>query len=411
MTKMNTTQLCSRSMVMRTLSLLALASLLGAPATADGIRLMGVQDGPPIGVRSSSSIMTRGADGTTFELRLENGDVAEARLNGEAIPADRVRQTPDGVEVLDEKGAVIHRFAGRFGAMAPSAPAAPRTERRGGVAVPGGIEIQEFRDDESRDARAAGAKPQSAVAQPSSMLGVGFGEVDEALAYHLGLADRTKCTLIAEVMDGLPAKTAGLQRFDVVTAINGTESAAVEALRDRIAKAAPGTRFSLTVRRGAETKAIDVETIAFDATKLGARAEAALPDAGGTVLFFVGPDGKRRELRLPAMQGLDLGGLDLPDLTTRLREGAEGVVPDGIDPMMRDLSRTMEEFQKRMQQWEQRFGQRFRGAPEGGAPREGPAESPRDRRFREMEERLEELMRDLRRERDAGATTQSLPDA
>ena len=103
MTNMNTTQLCSRSMVMRTLPVLALAlaSLLGAPATADGIRFMDVQDGPPIGVRSSSSIMTRGADGTTFELRLENGGVAEARLNGEVIPVDRVRQTPDGVEVLD----------------------------------------------------------------------------------------------------------------------------------------------------------------------------------------------------------------------------------------------------------------------------------------------------------------------
>lgn len=418
MTTFTNARIAIGSSFMRVASAVALCAMLGAPVSAADARLRVVQDGPQVNVRSSSTFMSRGADGTTFELRIENGEVAEARLNGEAVPPERVRQTPGGIEVLDERGAVIHRFAGNFGGIAALGRAgggeARVEERRGGRAIPGGVEIQEFREETADDAGEPRGPARVAVAGPSSMLGLGFGAVDEALAHHLGIADRSKCTMITEVIEGLPAKTAGLARFDVITAINDGESAAVGELRDRIAKAAPGTRFALTVRRGGETKKIDVETIAFDPAKLGALADRVEPEDGGTVLFFVGPDGKRREIRLPAMQGLDLRGLEIPGFEQQ--GGPDGAAPgmfdpQRLDPMLRDFGRAMEDFKRQMEQWDQRLEQRFRGSPDGGAPRDRPAESPREQRLREMEERLEQLQRELRREREAREPARSVPDA
>jgi hypothetical protein len=166
---------------------------------------------------------------------------------------------------------------------------------------------------------------------PKSMIGVGLGEVDEALAHHLAI-DPAKATLVTFVMDELPAKTAGIERFDVIVAINGDANASPTALRDVLKDIEPGAMIAFDVRRGADVKKIEVAAVVFDPTKMAAidpqsfdfdmrevsgfelpNGAMAFEDRGGemdgemepgavgeeNVVIFMGPDGKPRELRMP----------------------------------------------------------------------------------------------------------------
>jgi predicted metalloprotease with PDZ domain len=109
-------------------------------------------------------------------------------------------------------------------------------------------------------ASAALAAP-TATAPAAAWLGVGLDEVDEALAYHLGLGDDLG-VLIAEVAPGTPAQQAGLRRFDVVTAIDDRAVYTPRAFRETVATHRPGDRIGLTVRRGAETVRISAVLVA-----------------------------------------------------------------------------------------------------------------------------------------------------
>jgi putative serine protease PepD len=55
--------------------------------------------------------------------------------------------------------------------------------------------------------------------------------------------------LVAGVLAGGPADTAGVQQEDIITALNGAPMPSVEALQEAIAQHQPGDRVTLTVRR------------------------------------------------------------------------------------------------------------------------------------------------------------------
>ena len=371
------------------LSTIVLSSLLAAtPALAIP------QDGA-VQMRSTMSLSSRDADGTSFEVRVDNGEVASLRINGEDVPADRARVTDGGVEVLDEKGAVIHRFAVRMGGM--MAPAVQRPEVRARPEIPGGVQVQVFDDKEAP--RAPKPPKRAATAAGKSMIGAGFGEVDEAVAHHLEV-DPAKATMITSVLDEMPAKKAGLERFDVVVGIDGRQGAELDALRDAVAKAEPGTKMKLSVRRGGETKEIEIETVAFDAARLSDATDFPWrqdadwqvnvgvdgEDAGGTTMFFIGPDGKRREIRVPSFRGMPMPQLDRLD--PREIEGMGDAIREMVEKMLGG------------------DGTGGGGVVEGEVPAEvQPA--PRkgadaaEERLRRMEERMEDLRRELERERAA----------
>ena len=205
----------------------------------------------------------------------------------------------------------------------------------------------------------------AAAETPKSMIGIGLGEIDPALAHHLEL-DPAKATLITNVIEELPAHLAGIERFDVIVAIDGSESAPRADVAAKLGRAEPGTKFTLKVRRGAETAEVEVTTAAFDPTRIQgdlserrAAEEQAMLD-----LFFVGPDGVRRGLRMPPMDG----AMRVP-----------GVAFEGLDP---------EQLRLIEGAWSQ-FLEDFESMPEAA-----PAD-PIEERLRRMEERMEEMRRKL----------------
>ncbi|MFM2092784.1 MAG: putative periplasmic serine endoprotease DegP-like precursor [Planctomycetota bacterium] len=96
---------------------------------------------------------------------------------------------------------------------------------------------------------AAPAATQQTQAQP--WLGVGLVEVDDAVAYHLGL-ERDLGVLLDQVAPDSPAAQAGLRRFDVVVALDGADIYTPRAFTAHIQKLRPGAAVRLAVRRGGE---------------------------------------------------------------------------------------------------------------------------------------------------------------
>jgi hypothetical protein len=121
---------------------------------------------------------------------------------------------------------------------------------------------------------------------------------------------------------------------------------------------------------------------------------------GRSRMFFIGPDGARREFTLPAMPAMP----NMPEW----REMMDPARIERFEQAMRDMERRMQEWGERLERrWNDR-GERAMpqgpgpdGMREGrGADRPGMREEPRegapsDERIRRLEEQMERLMREL----------------
>jgi predicted metalloprotease with PDZ domain len=81
------------------------------------------------------------------------------------------------------------------------------------------------------------------------MIGVRFETTGKALTKHLG-SDVSNCALVVAVMENGPGYMAGIEDFDLVTAVDGKTPATPEAIRDRLKLMTPGDSIVLTIRRG-----------------------------------------------------------------------------------------------------------------------------------------------------------------
>lgn len=361
---------------MNTLATTILSGFLAGTAASGA--LAAPQSGPTLETSATITVQTESADGTSVEMTMADGKIVSLFVDDEEVPADRVRQNGNMVEVLDEAGKVVHEIPMLFGTSGLSMSITPRV----------------------------GIAPSVAVASARSMIGVGFGEVDEALAHHLKI-DPSEATMVTSILDQMPAHKAGLERYDVIVAINGKPGAPMDALRQAIANAAPGTKMKLSVRRGSETKDVEVETAAFDAAKIaaaGLAGDAGLEDAepGDNVMFFIGPDGKRREIRMPNFADIAVMP-EMPDLSQF--QGFDAQRLEEIESRVREM---VDRLNKRI---DSMLGEKP-GASVGEAkpadPKPpqaksapAPAADAGEDRLRRMEERMEELRRELEREREA----------
>ena len=144
-------------------------------------------------------------------------------------------------------------------------------------------------------------------------LGVGIQEVDADLAEGLNL-DKPMGVLINRILEDTPASEAGLQRGDVIIAIDGRAIKNTNHLRYVIAMHKPDSSLTLTFMRDGEKQDISVT--------LGKR-----PDEGVA---------KRSDL-LRGRQQPDWRGLSLQNLTEELAEAfgympKEGVLIAGVAP-------------------------------------------------------------------------------
>ena len=142
-------------------------------------------------------------------------------------------------------------------------------------------------------------------------LGVSIQDVDSDLAEKLGL-DKPMGALITAVLDDTPAAEFGLQRSDVIVAINDEAIKNVNHLRATVAMSKPTTTVSISILRDGQTQDISVT--------LSERSEQVVQH------------GKDSKEYVDLWKGLSVQNLTV-DLAEKLRHTSdEGVLIAGVTP-------------------------------------------------------------------------------
>ena len=145
-------------------------------------------------------------------------------------------------------------------------------------------------------------------------LGVVIQPITPAMLKALNL-DKLQGALVGDVSVKGPAKDAGVQRGDVILAINGDTVVDSNELRNTISMMPPGQTVKLTVSRNGSTKEIDVKLGELPLSKDEAASQS---DNGGSK---------------ESMKGISVETLD-SDTAQQLQlpEATKGAVVTGVDP-------------------------------------------------------------------------------
>lgn len=235
-------------------------------------------------VKSSYSLVAS-ENGRTIRLEMADGVVTRAEIDGKVVPDDRIENDNGTVRLKDESGAVIyeHTLPGGpstrdFAAFDLDSPAwraltRPWSSSRfgpgqgaSGQAGPGWRTFSwSSNDDDDWTVSAPGSAEE--VKAPPVMMGVQLGTADSTLCGHLGL-DREKVTLLAGVHEGLPAAAAGLEPYDLIVAVNGSDNAGPSDVRKALEDKKPGDTLNLTVIHKGQRKDVTVTLEAYDRGRL-----------------------------------------------------------------------------------------------------------------------------------------------
>ncbi len=239
------------------------------------------------GQQSSSYSLVVNENGKTVRLEMKDGVVTRAEIDGRVVPDDRIENDGDVVRLKDESGEVVYEhelpggmsWNGRgFAAFDLDSPAWRSLTRPGaggqlnwgrgisGLTAPGSTTWSWSSDDDDglTVSSIAGAEEFKA---PPVMMGVQLGRADSTLCGHLGL-DREKVTLLAGVYEGLPADAAGLEPYDLIVSINGSDDAGPAAVRKALEGMKAGDTVNLTVIQKGVRKDVTVTLEAYDRKRL-----------------------------------------------------------------------------------------------------------------------------------------------
>jgi Do/DeqQ family serine protease len=146
-----------------------------------------------------------------------------------------------------------------------------------------------------------------------SQLGIGIQRVTSDVAASLGIKE-VRGVLVNSVMPGSPAAEAGIQRGDVIVALNGEAVEDSNSFRNRIAGTAPGTQVALTLLRNGQEMKVQPKLREFQAETARGNSGAPSPDEPtGQLGVTVQPLNPQlsQQLGLPAgTQGLVVANVD-----------------------------------------------------------------------------------------------------
>jgi len=131
---------------------------------------------------------------------------------------------------------------------------------------------------------------QGQTYEPKVMLGINLGEPSKVLRKHLKLKDGVHAILVEDVIDGLPADKAGLEDFDVIISIDGSDDADGKLLGEVLSEKEPGDQMKIVVLRSGEKVRLKIKLEAYDAEALGAqqvlveRSSSPMPSQGAFTL-------------------------------------------------------------------------------------------------------------------------------
>jgi len=130
------------------------------------------------------------------------GDEYRVSIDGVRVAKDHLRRTDHSIEIVASSGAVLHS-----------------------IPVP---------------------TPRE---HPAAMICVRFETPGPALRKHLAPLRLEECSIVVAVLADGPGHAAGVEDFDIVTAVDGDAHASPAAIRTRIAELKPGDPLTLSIRR------------------------------------------------------------------------------------------------------------------------------------------------------------------
>ena len=186
------------------------------------------------------------------------------KVNGEEIPVDRIKHEDGRVIILDTDG----------------------TEMALGNIWIGGDDdehgimpwVMRFHDAQENDEIADSLRlffdedfefefDGNSFEHPKVMLGVQLAPPGEALEIHLRL-DPDSATMISRVYEGLAADEAGLEKYDIIVAINGHTPADHGSIREVLSDQEPGDEITLTIIHEGKKRKVNVELQEYRAEQL-----------------------------------------------------------------------------------------------------------------------------------------------
>lgn len=280
----------------------------------------------------------------SFSLAM-SGDDIEVKHNNKRVPSDRLRRSDGKVEVLDEKGAVIHTFEiGNFG----------------GQQVVRGW------------ASSGGGQNALAIATPSDdnpppvMVGMlmEFSEQDSGL-------------VVQRVFDGMPAQQGGVVAGDIITKIDGKDVTGNQSLRDELRTRKAGDHVTLTVSREGDVKELKITLVQYD--------RAAMDKARGEHVITLDSDDvtELRGFEAPMGRSLEgIGGDFSDDIKSAIKRALSSIKENAPAQIESWRNEVISELEQALAETESKSGEVRRQL------RELRAQSPRSRGqtmfFREM---------------------------
>ncbi|MBL0869822.1 MAG: PDZ domain-containing protein [Phycisphaerales bacterium] len=290
---------------------------------------------------SSESTFIVNENGKKIEVRLRDGEVVKATLDGKEIPKDRVKTENGTMTIVDEQGNVLTRMeVPKVETIELGTPRNRGNGERRIFRIPAPNGQQRLMD---QDAIVQMEKQE----KPAVMLGVRLAPVPGVLARYLGI-DAENAVLIAGVAEGTPAAAAGLKPYDIVTALNGEKLEGPESIGKKLkeSKAKAGDEIKLSVLSKGTAKDATLKLVAYDAEVMAKaewesvdEADAEMPMSGR--MFNVPMN--MEPMIIPHMEGMDREGMDQLnekiqreiERAMRSREKAQEKLRE-IGPMMRE---------------------------------------------------------------------------
>lgn len=179
-------------------------------------------------------------------------------------------------------------------------------------------------------------------------LGVGIQDVNGQLAQALGMPEK-KGALVTNVLPGLAAEKAGLQRGDVILEYDGAPIKDVRDLQRRVARTAQGKKVKIKILREGKDETVTAAVGEFTQEVLVRREETPEPppkDVLGLTLEQVTPESAKK-FKLPVEEGV---------VVTEVNEGSPaaraGVRPgDLLTEVDQQPVKTLEEVREALKAW------------------------------------------------------------
>ncbi len=264
----------------------------------------------------SSQVFMLNENGRKIEVRIDDGKLSTATVDGKSLPSERVRIEKDRVVITNDDGTTLAQID------IPDS-AEMKIERRADNERVFRILPDRLTRRDNREADADENAARERLAQPEIkrdvMLGLRQAPVSGVLARHLNLEPGVG-SLVAGVAKGMPASVAGLKPYDVIVSFNNepvtSAASIVQFLSDKQIK--PGQLIKLGVIQQGTRKELTLSPVAFDDASMEKaewdEAESADIDTmgmGGNMLFREGEaPGAQMFIRPFGLDGLDQGKMN-----------------------------------------------------------------------------------------------------